>query len=276
MAKKKPKKGQNTVPKGKKTLKSKKKTRKPNKYNEIRSAAAQYCRDKYGKPCTNDELNKIYRELKKDYKDVPLKEVIRNLDLIIGVQKSKNTFPDFLDLFMWWDSKSLISDAARNYFNDEDTLVFNLQEAGLDTVKTKYKDFTSTYSSEIYPEMRRRMNFAEQDQMETIYPYLDFNKKKSKIKGKNRSFVWDLGLGAVQEIDFTDIDKKEPKRSKKAKVIPQKKAPSEEKPTKTTLADKNKAKELLLEEFKLGLIDKNEYRAKAKQIEDMYSKGGIL
>ena len=38
----------------------------------------------------------------------------------------------------------------------------------------------------------------------------------------------------------------------------------------TSLSDRNKAKELLLEEFKLGLINKKEYRTKVKKIENMF------
>ena len=44
----------------------------------------------------------------------------------------------------------------------------------------------------------------------------------------------------------------------------------------TSLSDRNKAKELLLEEFKLGLINKKEYRTKVKKIENMFDKGGKI
>jgi len=44
----------------------------------------------------------------------------------------------------------------------------------------------------------------------------------------------------------------------------------------TTLKDKNRAKELLIEEFKLGLITKKEYRIKIKAIDEMFDKGGLI
>ena len=44
----------------------------------------------------------------------------------------------------------------------------------------------------------------------------------------------------------------------------------------TPLKDKNRAKELLIEEFKLGLITKKEYRVKIKAIDEMFDKGGLI
>ena len=38
---------------------------------------------------TNKELNEIYRRLKKDYGKVPIKEVTKNLDLLIGKKDEK-------------------------------------------------------------------------------------------------------------------------------------------------------------------------------------------
>ena len=77
-----------------------------------------------------------------------------------------------------------------------------------------------------------------------------------------------------------DLDKKgdkKPKPKKPKEEVEEIPTPKDE-PTipRTTLADKNKAKELLLEEFKLGLKTKEEYRAEVKKIENMYKKGGKI
>jgi len=76
---------------------------------------------------------------------------------------------------------------------------------------------------------------------------------------------------------------KKEKGEEKPLPKPDKKKPvKKEKPTKkekgkpTSLKDRNRAKELLLEEFKLGLITKKEYRQKVQKIEDMYEKGGEI
>ena len=67
---------------------------------------------------------------------------------------------------------------------------------------------------------------------------------------------------------------------KKAKkpVVKKAKKPVVKKPKiqRTSLADKNKAKEILIEEFKLGLKTKAEYRKAVEIIENMYDKGGLI
>jgi hypothetical protein len=73
-----------------------------------------------------------------------------------------------------------------------------------------------------------------------------------------------------------------PKKEEKKPVKPTKPKKEEKKPIEkgkgrpTPLKDKNRAKELLLEEFKLGLINKKEYRVKVQKIEDMYGEGGKI
>ena len=76
--------------------------------------------------------------------------------------------------------------------------------------------------------------------------------------------------GRPKKIDKED--KKPLPKIKKEKPIEKKK--DIEKPT--PLADKNRAKELLLEEFRLGLITKKEYREDREKIDKMYQKGGTL
>jgi hypothetical protein len=71
-------------------------------------------------------------------------------------------------------------------------------------------------------------------------------------------------------------EKKKLPKDKKKKVVPPKEVPAEPKRQPTPLADKNRAKEILLEEFKLGIWTKDEYREKANKIDNMYSKGGKL
>ena len=71
----------------------------------------------------------------------------------------------------------------------------------------------------------------------------------------------------------SEEEKPLPKPDKK-KPVKKEKPKKEDKGQPTPLKDRNRAKELLLEEFKLGLINKKEYRQKVQKIEDMYEKGG--
>ena len=64
------------------------------------------------------------------------------------------------------------------------------------------------------------------------------------------------------------------KVTKKAPI--KKLQPTKEVQGKTTLAEKNKAIELLLKQFELGLIDKDEFRSEKKSIMSMYEKGGSI
>ena len=63
------------------------KTRKPNRYNELRKVVSKYCLERYNHRCTNDELNRVYRAIKSRYfdkkKSPPLREIIRNIDVIL-------------------------------------------------------------------------------------------------------------------------------------------------------------------------------------------------
>jgi len=68
------------------------------------------------------------------------------------------------------------------------------------------------------------------------------------------------------------------KTKAKKPVVKKAKKPVAKKPKiqRTSLADKNKAKEILIEEFKLGLKTKAEYRKAVEIIENMYDKGGLI
>lgn len=118
--------------------------------------------------------------------------------------------------------------------------------------------------SEIEPRKKKLIEEAEEQEKERF----DIEKPKKK-RGRPK-----------KEGDKKPLPKagdKKPTKPKKPTTKPKK--PIEkptEKPTgkPTPLKDKNRAKELLLEEFKLGLITKKEYRVKVQKIEDMYGKGG--
>ena len=277
MAKKKPVKGKTASKKPKKAVKQAKKgkkTRKPNRYNDIRKAAAAYCRDKYGKPCTNKELNDIYRRLKKDYGEVPIREVTKNLDLLIG-KKDEKGFPADLESFNWFDTESLVYRINSQYFKPNDKLIFDMNAMGEGVLTSTWEDFPVNYRDGMYDKLR---NLTEKLQREGYLasdeiPQFEFDDDASNIK--KRVFKWVLDVPDDFDIeDFEDLEDKPKRKRKKKKKKPSE--PKEDKPKRTSLADKNKAKELLLEEFKLGLIDRDEYRAKAKKIEEMYKDGGII
>ena len=78
-------------------------------------------------------------------------------------------------------------------------------------------------------------------------------------------------IGKTKRAKLKDSKKKLRPTKVKPKPVKSKK---KQKKTSTPLADKNKAKEILLEEFKLGLKTKEEYRKEVKKIENMFKEGG--
>ena len=52
--------------------------------------------------------------------------------------------------------------------------------------------------------------------------------------------------------------------------------PKEDKPRPTPLADKNKNIELVLKQLELGIITKEEAKAKIEKVDNMYEEGGII
>jgi hypothetical protein len=274
MAKKKNIRKGKSVSKGKRPLKQPKKTRKPNRYNAIRSASSKYCKKKYGKSCTNAELNEIYREIKKDkrFTNVPLDEVIKKLDLLLG-KRDQTKMPSDLDGFMWWDTDQFITYLNKFFFKKDDKLIFDLSEIGMKPVKTTYKDFPSDYRTKMYSGLRNRTNFVEDELGETLYPVMEST--TTPKDAKNRKFSWKLNLGVdPSTLDFSKFGKKLPKTAPKRRIIPQKGVKTQEKRQPTPLADKNKRIELVLKELELGLLTKKEAKEKIKKIDDMYNTGG--
>jgi len=279
MAKKKPIRKGTATPKRKTPTSKSKKIRKPNRYNKIRSASAAYCREKFGKPCTNDELNKIYRELKKGYKEVPYNEVIKNLDLLLA-PKTKG-LPDYLKGFMWFDTESLIFNASKNYFKPTDELVLNMSEVSLQPVHTTIEDLPTDYREKVYSQLRKITTYSEDKLGETLYTQFLFNKKKSKTTGKNRRFVWDLNSGTSENIDFkAALETADTTKPSKPKLIPQKGVKSDELELEKLKAESNKERrsELaeLKQDYKDGMFTLAEWKEERKTIMSKYNKGGIV
>ena len=89
-------------------------------------------------------------------------------------------------------------------------------------------------------------------------------KRKKKVALKKKK-----DTKKKKEVPTEEIKKK--KRGRPKGSTGKKKTPS-----KSSLADKNKAIELLMKQFELGLIDKKEFRTEKKDIMDNYKMGGKI
>jgi hypothetical protein len=119
--------------------------------------------------------------------------------------------------------------------------------------------------------------------------------KPTEIEPRKKQLIEEAEEKEKERFEIEKPKKKRgrPKKGEEKKPLPKKEIIKPIKPTKkpkkeekkpiekpigkpTPLKDKNRAKELLLEEFDRGLITKKEYRIKVQKIEDMYGKGGKI
>ncbi len=107
---------------------------------------------------------------------------------------------------------------------------------------------------------RKKKLVQEAEEKENLRYLIEKPKKKRGRPKKEKTEP----LPKIEKLKPTKPPKKEKKPIEKPKGEP------------TPLKDRNRAKELLLEEFKLGLINKKEYRQKVQKIEDMYETGGKI
>lgn len=174
------------------------KARKPNRYNTLRRAISQYCYRKYKHKCSNEEINRIYRELKMRYFDVdPSKQVspselARTIDDKLGF-KDKDNVPDDLKTFNWFDIESVLRGNDKLFFKAGDRI--EIQFSGLaPTVRFDISELNKAYSDTLYPVMRKILDEYEAQfgQRASPPPFFAFDSKESNVK--KRQFVWKLEI----------------------------------------------------------------------------------
>jgi hypothetical protein len=191
--------GKKTPAKGAKTGKS----RKPNRYNTLRRAISQYCYRKYKHRCSNEEINRIYRELKSRYFDVdPSKqlsptELASTIDDKLGF-KDADDVPDDLKTFNWFDIETFLRSQDRLFFKDGDMIL--IEFAGLAPASLfDIKYLRGVYGDSIYPTMRKILDEYEVQfgQRASPPPFFAFNSAASDVK--NRLFAWQLEIDSAAQ-----------------------------------------------------------------------------
>ena len=249
------------------------KTRKPNRYNEIRKVVSKYCIERYNHRCTNEELNRVYREIKSRYfdkkKSPPLREIIRNIDVILQF-KDNNSLPTDKMIVQWF---GLIEELGTNdglFFKPNDELTFDFENVGLGVFKVKYKNLGKVYYDEIYPQMRDFIKKVETEKglnLNSPVPELVFDQKSDQ---KNRKFKWKLELNDVNNQSIANaVVGKVPKTMKKAKP-----------PTQSDIVkrneQRNEALRMLQKNFDDGIYNVEEFKELRKEIMDKYKQGGQI
>lgn len=187
--------------------KSSSKPRKPNRYNTLRKAISQYCYRKYKHRCTNEEINRIYKELKRRYFDVDPKkqlspsELAKNIDSILGF-KDKDDLPLDLRTFNWFDVDTFLREQDGLFFKKGDKITLDLGAFGGE-ISFDIQEIASAYRNQVYPMIRQGIDQYEQQfgQRPSPPPYFDFDEGASD--SKKRKFVWrlevDAGVAAITQ-----------------------------------------------------------------------------
>lgn len=294
MASNKKKKGKSTPKKSKKALKVRKKVsttkstgkkRRKNRYNAIRSAVSRYCKDTYGVPCPDKELNKIYNELKgrysakewtKDYKVV--NEIIDKIDYYL---RNKDVgedapFPDFSRSIDWF---TLIDKLIREdglYFQPDDTIVLRTGDMDLGNYEVEHQNLDELYYEELYNKLRsREYEMTRLTGKGSPVSSFEFNPDDSDVSGRRFVFDMDMGHGLAEE----DLDWSED--FKKGEAIPRPKAPKDVLESKGSASEqlelsRNRKEELerIDKMLEMTIITKKEYKKYFDEIMKRYGKGG--
>jgi hypothetical protein len=258
------------------TKKSVAKSRKPNRYNEVRRVVSKYCKEKYNHRCSNDEMNKIYRAIKRrdetSNRPQTIRDIVNNIEAVLQF-KDKNELPSMLFAFQWWSFMEDIGTKDGLFFKDSDELSFDLSSLGLGIYKSKHKDLAKIYYSDIYPKMREVIKEAEIEKgMNINSPVPQFEFDEGKSDQPNRKFFWKLELGDANNQSIIDdmIGRKSPKTSmKKAK------APTQSDMVKRN-EQRNKALEMLQADFDKGIYSVDEYKKEREIIMNKYQQGGVI
>ena len=248
--------------KKKPSKKKKGKIRKPNSYFAIRSAVSKYCREKYGKPCPEKEMRRIYYDVKRRYfPETPLSEILVEIDSILSNKDSNSVPPNTLS-FPWYEIENQIFRGDGLFFRADDTIILDLSLVDMGIFETAFAELPVIFR-EVYPTFRRRTYEIEaQGFAASPMPEFLYNEEASNIE--ERKFEWDLVGNFTIPIDFTFTDTYT-SAPKMRRSIPQ----------KGVKADEIRLKELEVESLKAQVERNKQKQEEFDRIERMFSMGVI-
>lgn len=266
-------------PASKSKSKVKPKIRKPNSYFAIRSAVSKHCKEKYGKPCPEVEMRRIYYDVKRRFfPETPLQVILDEIDLILS-NKDSSKFPPNLRAFPWYDVESQLFRSDGLFFRADDKITLNLEILQMGIFETTFDEFRILYREKVYHILRNRTYEIEAKNLAPS-PMPEFMYKPEQSSLKDRSFVWSLtaNFNIPDGFVFEDIYGSRP--SGGVKVIPQTGIVSDA----VRLAELKKENAILraaeLQELKLMYQDKvftrEEYATMIKAVYDKFALGGIV
>lgn len=270
--------------------------------------------EKQGRPEKWNEIQKwtsanVYPKFKgKSVNQVKVADIKKEIGLALGTTPPKKVSPCFsvfavnkadLDSTEWWDIENTIqglpnnvqirvnggSDFGRTRIDQAQNIN---TEIDVQPIIEKIREYMNNNSGLFFDGIIKVVPNKKDDGSNCSY-FIDFvisdKDKPLVIEGEvvEDREVPTKDTGRVERIKKVQSKKRQTKRQKLKKAKTQKRPTKSKKTTqpktkekRTPLADKNRAKEILLEEFKLGLITKAEYREGREKIDNMYKEGGIV
>jgi hypothetical protein len=264
--------------KKKPTKKKKGKKRAPNNYFQIRSAVSKYCKEKFGKPCPEKEMRRIYYDVKRRFfPNTPISEVLSDVNAILS-NKDGDKVPANVLAFPWYDIEDTLVRGDGLFFRADDSITLDLSVLDMGVIETTFGELPMVYRDEIYPTLRNRTYEIEARNLApSPMPEFTYNSKASNIE--ERKFVWGLKAdfnrpkGFVFEGTYTA-------RPQGMRSIPQKGVKSDA-VLLEELKNKNaelRAKELsnLKQLYDDKIITREEYAQLVKGVYDKFSLGGVV
>jgi len=178
------------------------KKRKANRYNTFRTYASKYCAKNYGQPCSNDKMNRVYRQIKAEYYDNGkfLSEAELNQIIAISMnQFDKGLPPPQIQTFPWYEMQDILLQYKDVYFKPDDILVFDLSDLGfLDLFVNPFDEVINTVAFEI----RARLDTLRKGDKDIESPVPMWDMIELDIKSKPRKFKYKLSVGTAASNEY--------------------------------------------------------------------------
>jgi hypothetical protein len=207
--------------KPKKSIKRKANISKPKRaqtqYDIVRGIVADYCKRNYGRRCTRAESKEIYQALKLRFldkesgvKQISIEDIKKDIDKVLAF-KGETSPPTSVVLPMpYYDVVTRLYNNDGGFFQDDDTLIFDLSTIGEGKVKTPYAELPYAYKTDIYERVRDYISDVEATGIK-VSPPPEFVYDADKSKEDKRIFVWNINFDNVSDKEelFTSEEIKE-------------------------------------------------------------------
>ena len=193
------------------------KKRVPSQYDVVRGIVADYCLRNYGRRCTRAESKAIYQSLKLRFlnkesglKQIGLAEIKEDIDKVLAFKESKSIPSSVILPMPYYEVVTRLYNNDGGYFNEDDTLVFDLSVIGEGKVKTPYAELPFSYKTDIYERIREYISDVEASGVK-VSPPPEFVYDADKSNEDKRVFVWKINFDNVSEKEqiFTGEEIKE-------------------------------------------------------------------